>query len=116
MIDIDNNDIVATRRTAAVNRHLAYVRACFNMAAKWQVVEGRNPAASPGMLRERQRDHYLSAVETRALLAALDASPSRSAAAALALLVVSGARKQEIMDEHMAVDDTGRNRRASAWS
>ncbi len=91
--------MIAERLSASsVNRHLAYVRACFNMALKWQVVEGRNPAASPGMLRERQRDHYLSAVETRALLAALDASPSRSAAAALALLVVTGARKQEVMD------------------
>jgi integrase len=93
---------------STVNRHLAYVRACFNMAAKWQVVEGRNPAASPGMLRERQRDHYLSAVETRALLAALDASPSLSAAAALALLVVSGARKQEVMRARWEHVDLGR--------
>ncbi len=94
---------------STVNRHLAYVRACFNMAVKWQVVDGRNPAASPGMLRERQRDHYLSAVETQALLAALDASPSRSAAAALALLVVSGARKQEVLRARWEHVDLGRS-------
>src|SRR5208283_4244583 len=45
---------------SSVNRHLAYVRASFAMAIKWQVIDGRNPGAAPGMLREEQRDHYLS--------------------------------------------------------
>jgi len=92
---------------STVNRHLAYVRAAFGRAIAWQLLEGRNPAASPGMLRERQRDHYLTPVQTRALLAALDASKSPTAAAALALLVTTGARKQEVLRsrwEHVDLD------------
>lgn len=82
---------------AYINRHLACIRSMYNTAIKWQVVDMRNPAASPGMFREEARDRYLSPGQTRALLAALDASKSRDAAAALALIAVTGARKQEIL-------------------
>jgi integrase len=115
MDEVAPADVAALRRKmigdklspSTVNRHLAYVRAAFAKAIAWQVIDGRNPAASPGMLRERQRDHYLSRVETRALLAALDASKSPCAAAALALLVTTGARKQEVLRarwEHVDLD------------
>lgn len=115
MDEVTPADVAALRRKmigdklspSTVNRHLAYVRAAFAKAITWQVIEGRNPAASPGMLRERQRDRYLSPVETRALLAALDASRSPCAAAALALLVTTGARKQEVLRarwEHVDLD------------
>jgi integrase len=69
----------------------------FNLAIKWQLFEGRNPAASPGMLREQHRDRFLTAAETQALVRALDAEPSRDSAAALALLILTGARKQEVL-------------------
>jgi integrase len=115
MDEIMAADVAALRRAMAAeklspstfNRHLAYLRACFNAAIRWQVFDGRNPAASPGMMRERQRDRYLTAAETRALLAALDASRSADAAAALALIVVTGARKQEALRarwEHVDLD------------
>jgi integrase len=82
---------------AYINRHLACIRSMYNAAIKWQVVDMRNPAASPGMFREEARDRYLTPEQTRALLAALGASKSRDAAAALALIAVSGGRKQEIL-------------------
>lgn len=82
---------------ASVNRHLATCRNAFNLALKWQLYEGRNPAASPGMLPEKSRDLYLTALETQALVKALDMEPNRSAAAALMMLIVTGARKQEIL-------------------
>ncbi len=80
-----------------VNRHLATLRAMFNLASKWGLFEGRNPAASPGMLREEHRDRYLSPAETQALVKALDADEDPVAAAALALLIVTGARRSEII-------------------
>jgi integrase len=80
-----------------VNRHLATLRAMFNVALKWELYEGRNPAASPGMLREVHRDKYLSPTETRALVSALDADKDQTAAAVLALLIVTGARRSEAM-------------------
>jgi integrase len=69
----------------------------FNLALKWQLYEGRNPAASPGMLREVHRDRYLTSVETQALVKALDLEPCQDSASALALLIVTGARKSEVL-------------------
>ena len=105
MNEVTANDVAALRRkmveaglaAGTVNRTLACIRSMFNAAIRWEVVEGRNPAASPGMLREEGRDRYLDPQQTRALLAALDRSASKDAAAALALIATTGARKQEVL-------------------
>jgi len=80
-----------------VNRHLATLRAMFNLALKWELCEGRNPAASPGMLREVHRDKYLSPGETQALFRVLAADPDETAASVLMLLAVTGARRGEAL-------------------
>jgi integrase len=102
--EITHEDVAALRRrlideglsNSTVNRHLATLRSMFNYALRWRVFDGRNPAAAPGELREVARDRYLSGEETRALVAALGRSPCQDAAAALALLIVTGARKSEV--------------------
>ena len=53
--EIGQDDIASLRRglideglsPSSVNRHLATVRSMFNLALRWQLFEGRNPAASP---------------------------------------------------------------------
>ncbi len=103
--EVNQQDIAALRRRlmddglapGTVNRHLAYVRAMFNLALRWELYEGRNPAASPGMLREVHRDKYLTPEQTQALVRALDQEKDQSAAAALALLTVTGARRNEVL-------------------
>jgi integrase len=103
--EVTQQDVAELRRklvadglaNGTVNRHLATLRAMFNVALKWELYEGRNPAASPGMLREVHRDKYLSPTETRALVSALDADKDQTAAAVLALLIVTGARRSEAM-------------------
>ena len=114
--EIRQDDVAALRRrligeglsASSVNRHLATLRAMFNLALRWQLYEGRNPAASPGMLREAHRDRYLTAAQTRALIGALDREPDQDAAAALALLTVTGARKSEVLLATWANVDLGR--------
>jgi integrase len=103
--EINQDDVASLRRKllaeglsgATVNRHLATLRSMFNLALRWQLFEGRNPAASPGMLPEQHRDRFLTAAETRALVNALDQEANRDAASALALLILTGARKQEVL-------------------
>lgn len=103
--EVSPQDVAELRRkliaeglaNGTVNRHLAYVRALFNQALRWQLIDGRNPAASPGMLREIHRDKYLTPAETQALVRALDADKDQTAASALALLIVTGARRSEAM-------------------
>jgi len=80
-----------------VNAHLAVLRRVFNLAAKWQLYDGRNPAASPGMLRAEGREVFLSAEQLQAVLAALSADEDQVAASAVALLAFTGARKSEIL-------------------
>ena len=68
-----------------------------NLAPSWQLYEGRNPAASSGMLREVQRDSHLTAEQTQALVRALGADPRQVAAHTPALLVVTSARKRRVL-------------------
>jgi integrase len=103
--EVTPTDIAALRRKLiegglaadTVNRHLVCVRRLFNLAAKWGIFEGRNPAAAPNMLQETGRDAYLDANQTQALFRALGAARCQDSAAALALLTVTGARKNEVL-------------------
>lgn len=89
---------------ASVNRHLAFTRSAFNRAREWGVYDGPNPAAAPGMLPEQGRDKYLTAAQVQDLVAALGKDHDQTAAAALGLLMLTGARKGEILNarwEHL---------------
>lgn len=103
--EITQADVAALRRRlidaglapGTVNRYLATLRNMLNLALRWGLVSGANPAASPGMLPERHRDRYLSPAETQALMRALDAADEPCSAAAIALLALTGARKNEVL-------------------
>jgi len=105
MDEITPADIAALRRKlvddrlapGTANRHLATVRSMYNLAAKWGIYEGKNPASSPNMLRETGRDVYLDAVQIQAMFRVLADDPCQDSAAALALLAVTGARKNEVL-------------------
>ncbi len=115
--EITITDVAEVRRrliglnlsNSSVNRNLATLRSMFNLARVWGIVDGRNPASAPGMLRETHRDTYLSAAETQALMKALDKEPNQIAAAALALLVLTGARKNEVLRAKWSDLDSGRS-------
>jgi integrase len=80
-----------------VNRHLAVLRRMFNLALKWGLYQGANPAQSPGMLREQPREIFLAGPQLRALMAALADESDRAAAGAITLLALTGARRSEVL-------------------
>ena len=94
--DVRRRLLASELSPATVNRHLACLRSIFNLARKWSIWRGDNPAASPGMSPERHRDRYLSGASTRAIMGALGQEPNREAAAAIALLILTGARRSEV--------------------
>lgn len=92
-----------------VNRHLADLRSMFSLAIKWGAMPGStNPAASPGMLPEEHRDVYLDKAQMQGLARALDEEPNRDAAAAIFVLMMTGARKSEVLNARWSDVDLDR--------
>lgn len=83
---------------ATANRHLALLKRCLNLAIIWGKLAGANPVRGIRMHQENnQRHRYLSGDELRSFLDALEAEPSRSLADALRFLLMTGARRTEVL-------------------
>lgn len=83
---------------ATANRHLALLKRCLNLATIWGKLVGANPVRGIRMHQENnQRHRYLSGDELRSFLDALEAEPSRALADALRFLLMTGARRTEVL-------------------
>lgn len=79
------------------NRHLALISATFRKALEWGRVD-RNPAAGIKAFREEnQRQRFLTADEIGRLFAAMEAESNQTAVAALKLALLTGARREEVL-------------------
>lgn len=86
------------RCAATANRHLALLKRCCNLAIIWGKLGGPNPVRGIRMHQENnQRQRYLSGSELRSFLTALDEEPNRSLADALRFLLMTGARRNEVL-------------------
>jgi integrase len=83
---------------ARVNRYLAVLRRALNLALRWGLYAGGNPAKSPGMLREEPREVFLTEMQLRTLMMALAADIDPVAASAVAVLALTGARRAEVLN------------------
>src|ERR1700736_1574071 len=83
--------------SGSINRVLAVLRRAFNLALKWQVcgVSG-NPVSGLSVGPDILRSRFLSLEEAHRLIAALEADENRIAANAILLLLLTGARRNEI--------------------
>ena len=93
---------------ATINRHLACLRAMLTRGKRQGFLKGENPASAPGMAREMPREVYLTLDQDKRLIAALGNDQSPSAATALGMLMVTGARKSEILNAEWANVDFDR--------
>lgn len=83
---------------ATSNRCLALLKRALTLAIIWGKLDGPNPARGIRMHQENnQRHRYLSGDELRSFLTALDAEPSPSLADALRFLLMTGARRGEVL-------------------
>lgn len=78
------------------NRVGEILRNMFNFAISWRI-RTDNPAAGFARNAEAPRDRYLSTDEISRLSAALDAHPNRRAADAVPLILLTGARRGEVL-------------------
>jgi integrase len=80
-----------------VGRVIVILRYLFNLVGKWNVVRGlENPASGIPVPADVQRNRFLDKDETKRLVAALVGDQNQVAAKAILLLLLTGARRNEI--------------------
>jgi integrase len=103
--EISNRDIAELMRrlaqdgysTGTTNRVLVLMRCVFNLAKKWGVPgAGENPAAGLKTAPDVCRERFLTADEAQRLLSALATDENQVAAKAIKLLLLTGARRNEV--------------------
>ncbi len=108
MDEITKSDIIAVHhgRVAAgaakssANRLVVILRYIFNLARKWKTPGvGENPTKDIPLFEENnKRERFLTTEETRRLHDAMLSSPNRQLRYIVALLILTGARKREVLD------------------
>jgi integrase len=80
-----------------MNRVIVILRYIYNLARKWKTPGGEtNPAAGLSAGPDVQRNRFLSEVEAENLVRAIHADENRTAARSILLLLLTGARRNEI--------------------
>ncbi len=104
---VSNTDIIAvmtrastTLAASTTNRLLVLLRYMFNLAIRWRTAGvTMNPTAGHVLKKLANfRERYLSAVETQTLLQAINQSPNRVLKYIIPMLLLTGARKGEVLD------------------
>jgi integrase len=94
-IDALHMEVSATRPVRA-NRMVEVVRKAFNLSIRWGW-RTNNPAAGVHRNHEEKRTRYLSAAEILRLSEALASHPEKTSANAIRLLMLTGARRSEVL-------------------
>jgi len=83
--------------SGTTNRVLVLLRYVLNLAKKWSIVSVQNnPAAELKTAPDVCRERFLKSEEIERLLSALEADENKTAARAIKLLLLTGARRNEI--------------------
>lgn len=96
-IDALHQDITQIRSTPVrANRTIEVLRRAFNLAIRWKWMEA-NPATGVRRNPEEKRSRYLGKTEIAALARALNEHSEPSSANAIKLLMLTGARRGEVL-------------------
>jgi integrase len=83
--------------TGTTNRVVIVLRHIFNLARKWRVPGvGENPTAGINLAPDVKRERFLSLNEAQHLIASVEQDENQVAAKAIMLLLLTGARRNEI--------------------
>ena len=87
---------ISTVGTTRANRVIETLRKALNLAIRWGWIS-QNPAQGFRRNPEHPRERYLKAEEYERVFRALDEMPNQMAADAIRLLVLTGARRSEVL-------------------
>ena len=115
---VSNTDIITVMTRAATtlaasttNRLLVLLRYMFNLAIRWRTAGVTvNPTAGHVLKKlTNYRERYLSAAETQTLLQAINQSPNKVLKYIIPMLLLTGARKREVLDARWCDIDAPRS-------
>lgn len=101
--DIRSSDVDALHRAVSLktpvqaNRLVASLRHVFNKAVRWELIAD-NPVKGVAKNQEQPRHRYLSETERKRFVNALDKRPDSSSSLALRFLLLTGARRGEVLN------------------
>ena len=100
----------AAAAAGSANRLLIIMRYIFNLATRWEV-SGliKNPTAGVALYEEVKKERYLSTEEAQRLFAAGTASDNKMLQYIIPMLILTGARKREVLDAQWADFDLVHN-------
>ena len=83
--------------SGTINRVLILIRFIFNLARKWKIAGVKeNPTFGLNTAPDVQRDRFLSPEETQRLIESINIDENRSAAQTIMMLLLTGARRNEV--------------------
>lgn len=84
---------------SSCNRVYALLKSLFNCAIRWEILpEGKNPCRNvPALAEGPSRERYLSESDARKVLHELDLWPNPVTSAAIKMLLLTGARRNEVL-------------------
>lgn len=100
IVRLHQGRIAAGAKPGTANRVLIMMRFMFNQAIRWQVPGVKaNPCANVPLLEENNKhERFLTADEAKRLYEAVCASPNPMLRYIVPLLILTGARKRELLD------------------
>lgn len=87
---------ISEKTPTRANRVLEVLRKALNLANRWEWIE-KNPADGFRRNAEHSREKYLSPEEYEKVFVALEKMPNQQAANAIRLLILTGARRGEVL-------------------
>lgn len=89
-----------THAPGSCNRLIILARYMFNLALKWKLpgIKGNPTAGYPLLQENNKRERFLSAKEAGDLFEAIQTSPNPMLQFIVPMLIVTGARKREVLD------------------
>jgi integrase len=96
---------------ASTNKLVVLLRYMFNLAIRWRTAGVvTNPTAAQQLKKlANHRERFLSAAETQTLLAAVNLSPNRMLKYIIPFLLLTGARKREVLEARWCDIDSARS-------
>jgi integrase len=110
--DLDGFMAKMKPKPGAANRSMALISKMMSLAVAWKL-RADNPAATVDRYPENRKERFLSTDEAERVLQALDADQDRSGATAIKLLLLTGARRSEVL--HATWSQFDLNEAAPLW-